>query len=76
MSTQLATNSNQQTGITDFLSKPNVRANVTQVIGKERTTRFISSVISAVQATPALKECTNNSILRIIWNKTNTKYDW
>lgn len=63
MSTQLATNSNQQTGITDFLSKPNVRANVTQVIGKERTTRFISSVISAVQATPALKECTNNSIL-------------
>lgn len=63
MSTQLATNSSQQTGITDFLSKPNVRANVTQVIGKERTTRFISSVISAVQATPALKECTNNSIL-------------
>lgn len=63
MSTQLATNSNQQTGITDFLSKPNVRANVMQVIGKERTTRFISSVISAVQATPALKECTNNSIL-------------
>lgn len=63
MSTQLATNSNQQTGITDFLSKPNVRANVTQVIGKERTTRFISSVISAVQTTPALKECTNNSIL-------------
>lgn len=63
MSTQLATNSNQQTGITDFLSKPNVRANVMQAIGKERTTRFISSVISAVQATPALKECTNNSIL-------------
>lgn len=63
MSTQLATNNNQQTGITDFLSKPNIRANVTQAIGKERTTRFISSVISAVQATPALKECTNNSIL-------------
>ena len=63
MSTQLAMNSNQQTGITDFLSKPNIRANVMQAIGKERTTRFISSVISAVQATPALKECTNNSIL-------------
>lgn len=63
MSTQLATNSNQQTGINDFLSKPNIRANVTQAIGKERTTRFISSVISAVQATPALKECTNKSIL-------------
>lgn len=60
--TQLATNT-QQTGITDFLSKPNVRANVMQAIGKERTTRFISSVISAVHATPALKECTNNSIL-------------
>ena len=63
MSTQLAMNSNQQTGITDFLSKPNIRANVMQAIGKERTARFISSVISAVQATPALKECTNNSIL-------------
>lgn len=63
MSTELAKNGNQQTGITDFLSKPNIRANVMQAIGKERTTRFISSVISAVQATPALKECTNNSIL-------------
>ena len=60
--TQLATNT-QQTGITDFLNKPNVRANIAQATGKERTTRFISSVISAVQATPALKECTNNSIL-------------
>lgn len=60
--TQLAANT-QQTGITDFLSRPNIRANVMQAIGKERTTRFISSVISAVQATPALKECTNNSIL-------------
>lgn len=61
--TQLSTNSNQQTGITDFLSKPSIRDNVMQAVGKENVTRFISSIISAVQATPALKECTNNSIL-------------
>ena len=32
-------------------------------MGGKNGTRFISSIVSAVQTTPALQECTNNSIL-------------
>lgn len=53
----------QRTGITTFLSSDKVRANIMQVVGQKNTTRFIASVVSAVQNTPALQECSNNSIL-------------
>ena len=52
-----------KTGITTFLSSDKVKANVMQVVGQKNTARFIASVVSAVQNTPALQECSNNSIL-------------
>lgn len=53
----------QKSGITAYLSSDKVRANIMQVVGQKNTTRFIASVVSAVQSTPALQECTNGSIL-------------
>ncbi|WP_313152097.1 recombinase RecT [Lacrimispora sp.] len=52
-----------RTGIATFLSNDKVKANIMQVVGQKSTTRFIASVVSAVQNTPALQECSNNSIL-------------
>lgn len=53
----------QKVGIAGFLATETVRANVIQVVGAKNATRFISSVVSAVQTNPALAECTNKSIL-------------
>lgn len=53
----------QRMGIAGFLATDAVRANVIQVVGAKNATRFISSVVSAVQTNPALAECTNKSIL-------------
>lgn len=61
MSNEITTQ--QKAGITTFLSSDKVRANIMQVVGQKSTTRFIASVVSAVQNTPALQECSNNSIL-------------
>lgn len=52
-----------KTGIATFLSNDKVKANIMQVVGQKNTTRFIASVVSAVQNTPALQECNHNSIL-------------
>ena len=49
--------------MTAYLSNDAVRAQVAKVVGGKDSTRFISSIISAVQATPALQDCTNSSIL-------------
>ena len=53
----------QKVGIAGFLATEAVRANVMQVVGAKNATRFISSVVSAVQTNPSLAECTNKSIL-------------
>lgn len=53
----------QRVGIAGFLATDQVRANVIQVVGQKNATRFISSVVSAVQTNPALAECSNKSIL-------------
>lgn len=53
----------QKEGIAGFLSGDAVRNNVISVVGEKNTTRFISSVVSAVQTNPALAQCTNKSIL-------------
>lgn len=57
------TTTQQQTGIASYLGREEVYKNIAGVIGKENTTRFISSVVSAVQSNPALAKCTNSSIL-------------
>jgi recombination protein RecT len=45
------------------MTNAGIQKGIAETIGKENVTRFVSSIISAVQATPALKECTNSSIL-------------
>lgn len=52
-----------KSGMATFLSKDSVRRNVLQVVGPKNAQRFMSSIISAVQTTPALQECSNQSIL-------------
>lgn len=63
MATALTTTAQKPTGIATYLSREDVSKNISSVIGKENTTRFISSVVSAVQANPSLAKCTNSSIL-------------
>lgn len=63
MATALATTVQKPTGIATYLKGDAVKANISGVIGEKNTTRFISSVVSAVQSNPNLARCTNQSIL-------------
>lgn len=54
---------NQRLGITAYLTADAVKNQINSVVGGKNGTRFISSVVSAVNANPALQECTNQSIL-------------
>lgn len=56
-------NRTQKTGMAVFLTQDAVKKQINSVVGGKNGTRFISSVVSAVQTTPALQECTNPSIL-------------
>lgn len=60
--TQLA-ESNKKTGISTYLANDLVRANIMKVVGQKNMVRFVSSVVSAVQANPKIGECTNQSIV-------------
>lgn len=46
-----------------YLENDAVKRQINQIVGGNRGTRFISSIMSAVQTTPALKECTSPSIV-------------
>ena len=50
-------------GLTAYVTQDAVNAQIAKVVGGKNATRFISSVISAVQTNPQLQECTNQSIL-------------
>ena len=50
-------------GFTAYLTQDAVKKQINSVVGGKNGTRFISSIVSAVQITPALQECTNPSIL-------------
>lgn len=54
---------NQKMGLTAYLTQDAVKRQINSVVGGKNDTRFISSIVSAVQTTPALQECTNPSIL-------------
>lgn len=54
---------NRRLGITAYLTRDDVKNQINQVISGKNGTRFISSVVSAVNNNPALQECTNQSIL-------------
>lgn len=61
---QIVPKAQQQTAsMAAFLNKPNVLANIDQTLGVENRQRFITGVISAVNANPVLKECTQMSVL-------------
>ena len=49
-------------GITGYLSNEKVKEQIVNVVGEKNATRFISSVVSAVQTNKALQACTNQSI--------------
>lgn len=53
----------QKTSLTAYLTNDAVKNHINKVVGGKNGTRFVSSIVSAVQTTPALQECTNNSIL-------------
>ena len=53
----------QKVGLTAYLNQDAVRAQINSIIGSKRGTSFITSIVSAVNANPALQECTNSSIL-------------
>lgn len=61
--TALTNGQQQRNGIATYLGSDAVRANIAGVIGEKNVTRFISSVVSAVQINPTLAACTNGSIL-------------
>lgn len=56
-------NRQTKTGLTAYLTQDAVKKQINSVVGGKNGTRFISSIVSAVQTTPALQECTNPSIL-------------
>lgn len=57
------TKSSQKMGMTAYLTQDSVKQQINNVIGGKNGTRFITSIVSAVQTNPALQECTNQSIL-------------
>lgn len=59
----LAARKNQKVGLTAYLTQDAVKKQINSVVGEKNGTRFISSIVSAVQTTPALQECSNPSIL-------------
>ena len=59
----LQNKSNAPVSLGSYLQNDAVRKQITNIVGGKNGTRFISSIISAYQATPALRECTNASIV-------------
>lgn len=59
----LAAQKTQKTSLTAYLTQDAVKNQINKVVGGKNGTRFISSIVSAVQTTPALQECSNPSIL-------------
>lgn len=55
--------STRRLGLTAYLTQDAVKDQITKVVGGKDGQRFISSIISAVQANPQLQECSNQSIL-------------
>lgn len=55
--------SNQKLGITAYLSNDAVKNQINNIVGGKNGSRFISSIVSAVNANSQLSQCTNQSIL-------------
>lgn len=59
----LAKAQDQEMRLSVYLQNDAVKRQINQVVGGKNGTRFISSIVSAVQSTPALQECTSPSIV-------------
>ncbi|MBQ3326201.1 MAG: recombinase RecT [Clostridia bacterium] len=59
---QLASNQ-RKTPLAVYLTQDAVKDQITKVVGGKDGQRFISAIVSAVQANPELQQCTNPSIL-------------
>ena len=46
-----------------FMTTEGAKANINKIVGGKNGPRFTSAIVSAVNANPALQECTNTSIL-------------
>lgn len=57
------TKANQKMGMATYLTQDAVKQQINNIVGGKNGTRFITSIVSAVQTNPALQECTNQSIL-------------
>ncbi len=57
------TKTKQKISMTAYLSRDAVKDQIAKVVGGKNGDRFISSVLSAVQANPELQKCSNQSIL-------------
>lgn len=53
----------QRLGLTAYLTQDTVKDRINSVVGGKDGTRFVTAIVSAVNANPALQECTNQSIL-------------
>lgn len=61
--TNSLTKASQKMGMTAYLTQDAVKNQINSIVGGNNGTRFITSIVSAVQTNPALQECTNQSIL-------------
>ena len=57
------TQSARKVGLATYLTNDAVKAQINKIVGGKDSAKFISSIISAVQATPALQNCDNSSIV-------------
>ena len=55
--------SQKKVGMAVYLTQDAVKQQINSIVGGKNGARFISSIVSAVQTTPALQECSNQSIL-------------
>lgn len=62
-SNSLAKAPQKKAGITAYLTDDAVKRQINNVIGGKDGAKFIASIVSAVNANPALQECSNQSIL-------------
>lgn len=57
------TKAQTRTSLAAYLTNDAVKAQISKVVGGKGGDRFISSLLSAVQANPALQECSNSSLV-------------
>ena len=57
------TQQKKNTGLTAYLNETAVRDQINSIVGSKRGLTLITNLVSAVQSNPALKDCTNSSLL-------------